>query len=708
MKHKTILRMLVAVMLAGALVSVSLAVTSSASPRLLNEPPAPDGRAAPLAVMPVFHLIAPPVNQGTLEGLGRLFPGITGTQVFTDPTHTGSLRFTSVNTQTGRSVEQFVAGGGFFATNFTRAFSETPALLDYQPSFVCDFLKSKGLFPQGVTPPQVQDCAGQLPYTETPIYLSIVTPTGGLVGANGPDLTHAVSEVVQIGVVYHVPLAVDVGLIAPDYIPLGGPGGHLSMLLTGFGDNESLDPQWPGVNAIASPFHERSLTKIGDYPAISQKEAIDQLRGSLPAGAIITPGNPGLMYYVDHPAVTQTTMMPMWVFTDALANVGGQEVDLKGLTLPGVSGFLPDVHITAPTDGSIYFPGQPLIVTGIISGSAAPFTYTLAVEGGDVIASGVAPGGALQLPLASVPFPLDKGSGDNIVLILSVTDGNGAIGNDTALLNAPLRVYLPLVLRDSVGAGARAVSRSGDRLDPAGPAALFTVGVEWIQYYNGTAPDLAGVPPDANGFYNSLRAQGWTGRFNWGNNAAWEKDWRDCALGGIDCTWGVDRAEFVYFSGHGSPARIYFGVNKDSYDFFGGNARFQNVRWAAFSSCQTLRAGPYVGTGNPPLTYWFNAFQGAYMLLGFHSNMGDIAFGGPLVDNMRLPKFLGLPLYGAQRSIREAWVLTAFQMNAGKPAYLYARGNFDPVDFKLPDPMWLNYSTPPLTGIYQYRWVWWD
>jgi hypothetical protein len=235
------------------------------------------------------------------------------------------------------------------------------------------------------------------------------------------------------------------------------------------------------------------------------------------------------------------------------------------------------------------------------------------------------------------------------------------------------------------------------------------MGVEWIQYYNGTNPDLPGVPPDANGFYNRLVSLGWTGRFNWGNNAAWEKDWRDCSLGGGDCTYGVDRAEFAYFSGHGSPARMYFGVNKDAYSFWGGNARFQNVRWAAFSSCQTLRAGPYVGPGNPPLTDWFNAFQGAYMLLGFHSTMGDIAFGGPLIDNMKLPMWLGIvPLYGAQPAIREAWVMTAFQMNAGKPAYLYAVGSFDPVNLKLPTPVWLNYSTPPLTGIYQYRWVWWN
>ena len=45
-------------------------------------------------------------------------------------------------------------------------------------------------------------------------------------------------------------------------------------------------------------------------------------------------------------------------------------------------------------------------------------------------------------------------------------------------------------------------------------------------------------------------------------------------------------------------------------------------------------------------------------------------------------------------------------MNAGKPSYLYAVGNFDPVNFKLPPAD--SGPLPPLTGIYQFRWVWWD
>jgi Family of unknown function (DUF6345) len=694
----------------------------SAPAQVSIEPPAsPATVQATLPIsLPVFQLGAPAVNQDTLQRLAASYSGISPTATLSDTTFAGSLSLRSVNTQTGTSLQQFVATGGFFATNFQRAFSETAGLrlTGYNPSTICSYLQGKSLFPQDFAPSDPKGCTG---YRETPIYLSILTPTLPTSGANSPAAAGAISEVVQIGVEFQAPLEVVVGQLptgGPMYMPLGGPGGHLSLLLTGFGDQESLDPMMTGLNAIAAPMNGRFIQRtIGSYPVVPpqvvRSQLSDRLRSILPAGAVITPGNPGLEYYVDHPAVTQTVIMPMWVFTDATANVGGEEVDLKGLTLPGVEGFLPDVHITSPASNAIYFPGRPLTVTGTISGTAEPFTYTLEVEGGSVLTTGVAPSGTLQLPLNSVPFPIGKGSGDNVVLRLSATDSNGAMSQDSVLLQSPLFVYLPLVLRDATGSSAMSLPGASPWAEaPAQPATAFTMGVEWIQYYNGTNPDLPGVPPDANGFYNRLVSLGWTGRFNWGNNAAWEKDWRDCSLGGIDCTFGVDRAEFAYFSGHGSPARIYFGVNKDAYSFWGGNARFQNVRWAAFSSCQTLRAGPYVGPGNPPLTDWFNSFQGAYMLLGFHSTMGDIAFGGPLIDNMKLPKLFGvIPLFSSQPTIRDAWVMTAFQMNAGKPAYLYAVGNLNPVDYKLPDPAWSFFYpdvSVPLTGIYQFRWVWWN
>jgi len=76
----------------------------------------------------------------------------------------------------------------------------------------------------------------------------------------------------------------------------------------------------------------------------------------------------------------------------------------------------------------------------------------------------------------------------------------------------------------------------------------------------------------------------------------------------------------------------------------------------------------------------------------------------PLGFNLYNPMYIIFPWM--QPSISHAWVNTAFQMNAGKPAYLYAVGNFNPVNFKLPAPG--SGPLPALTGIYQFRWVWWD
>ncbi len=94
--------------------------------------------------------------------------------------------------------------------------------------------------------------------------------------------------------------------------------------------------------------------------------------------------------------------------------------------------------------------------------------------------------------------------------------------------------------------------------------------------------------------------------------------------------------------------------------------------------------------------------------MGFNSNMADIAFGPRLVDNMRLPTFLGIIEFPwAQRTIAEAWVQTAFQMNAGKPAYIYATSStVNPIGNKLP-----KVSDAPLPRpfpVNHFYWVWWN
>jgi hypothetical protein len=341
-----------------------------------------------------------------------------------------------------------------------------------------------------------------------------------------------------------------------------------------------------------------------------------------------------------------------------------------------------------------------LTFNSMIAGGVGPYAFEWLLDDGTVLGSGTDPdGGSLSFSTNELLGTNRSGVPIGTVVRLRVTDSNGATAEATVMLQpiVPL-VYLPITAKPNAAAADAAIAPP---ISIAAPP--YGVGVEWIQNYNGQPGlvNLGGTQPDADGFYNSLGSYGWSRTFRWYNNSAWERDWRDCSLGGGDCGSGVDRAntDFAYFSGHGAPSQIFFGVNQSSTAFFGGNARYQHLRWVAFSSCQTISANS-IGD-------WFNAFQGAHMLLGFHSNMRDVAYGGPLVDNMRMPRYFGVDFPHLQRTIAEGWVQTAFNLNAGKPSYIYATSaSVNPVNNKLP-----RGSDPALPRPYPvnwYYWVWWE
>ena len=276
-------------------------------------------------------------------------------------------------------------------------------------------------------------------------------------------------------------------------------------------------------------------------------------------------------------------------------------------------------------------------------------------------------------------------------------------------LSAPYAIFVPAIAKGAAPL-APLVSTSPQPSGLTPNAINYRFGVEYGSDYPPYGPggtDLGGVPPDANGLSSGLLGLGWPRVFNWANANAWERDWRDCSLGGSDCTYGVDRADFVYYAGHGSNGGISLPSNTHDASWFDGtNARYQNARWVGFASCLTLRA--QWATPDAPITKWFNAFQGAHMLMGFNSLMGDVAFGPRLVDNMRMPTFLGvIDFPWAQRTIAEAWVQTAFQLNAGKPAYIYATSTtVDPSGNKLPKVT--DAPMPRPYPVYWYFWVWWN
>jgi len=660
----------------------------------------------PPGSLPVFRMIFPPVNRDNVESMANMFDQIGGRDPFTETTRLGTLRYTLGNTATGAIFEQYGATGGFFAHNAQVAFGDGSVRnffalnADRARELACGFLTFHQLFPNEA---QFIDCAvggENLPYQVIVANSTVLTPAAGF----SSQAITGISTTRQIAMIVQVPLAISTRTGGD--IPLRGPGGHLSVLLvsTNLRDpiTPALDSAYPGVAALAEPWYDRQLESRGDFDVLpaaqASRLAVEILSQQLPEGAQVNPGTPELVYWAEEAAAEQPNLLPEWYFPNATAVVDGQTVNMRGIHFPAVQGFNPTVQITQPANGSRFVPGEPVNLVGTISGGngGPPYEYQWLLDDDTVLGSGNSSGGTVSLNTTNLPFALHNGEPALVTVRLVATDKDGASASAAVTLQpSVLFAYVPLVLRTGGGVG------QAQNADIPAAAPPYKVLAEYVRFYNGHGADLPGTVADGTGFYNGLGNYGWSKTFLWSNNLAWEKDWRDCSLGGGDCAYGADIADFAYFSGHGSVARIYFGVNKDAYNFYGGNARFNNVRWVGFSSCNTIR-----GTD---ISHWFSAFQGAHMLLGFHSVMADVAFGGPLVENMRIPKLLGLfEIPAWQLTIREAWVKTAFDLNAGRPAYIYAVGTngVNPVNNKLPkggDP-----ALPRPFPVASYHWVWWS
>lgn len=680
--------------------------------------------------LPIFSLTAPTVNAGVTSNLSQRFSEIYARQGASGENYLSNPRYTVPNTTTTSLITQYAATGGFYALNLGeigREDARGPVDTENAKLLACQFLTQNGFMdgqgnlllgpqtPQNVITPNPFSCdfaPGQGPGYR------VRTIQAATVGAANPN-TAPVSQ--TVGVLVQVPMSISVG--QERTLNLGGPGGHLSLLFSTTTEDQgaSLDNSVPGLGAVAMPFFGRSLTRGESFVTRDVKQAQAQVeaqvRASYPGATNVTVPEPELLYFVSDAAVEQQVMEPMLSFPGIQVTVGGETLILRDVTVPalegGAGGFGPSVSITAPANGSTYAPGAKVTLRGQIGDGAAPFTYEwIGPDGASLAAAAtISAPGAVELQTSTLPAVGKGGLPQVVNVTLRVTDDLGAVREATVALvpNKAPALYLPLIQRES---GGGAAARGAAAIEPAASLAQvsYTFGVEanWDYPPSGAGgSDLPGVIPDATGLRSGLLGYGYSSRFYWTNSSAWEKDWRDCSLGGIDCSYGVDRADYVYYAGHGGAGGLSLASSKDSTWFSGNNARYQTLRWAGFASCQTLRVQGYTAP-NEPIRRWFGAFQGAHLLTGFNSNMADVAFGGRLVDNMRVPSFFGIDFDWAQQTIAQAWVSTAFQLNAGKPAYLYARGGngANPANDKLPRPG-KPIPARPLPVI-SYHWVWWN
>ncbi|BCX03276.1 MAG: hypothetical protein KatS3mg053_1214 [Candidatus Roseilinea sp.] len=682
--------------------------------------------------LPVFRLTAPNVTGATTQNLAQRLSGI-GDQPAVQDEYLDRIRFTVPNTNTQSLLIRYSASGGFYAFNLNDLGRDTPRGQINRGAaelLACSFLLQNGFIDpqgnllretqgqQGVATPDLQGCQFT-PDPNKPRYKTRLI-RAATVAANAPG-TVATEQVV--GVIVNVPMVIPLPGSSYGVLPLGGPGGHLSLMFTATAPDNglSLDDAVPGLTAVAMPFFSRDLTRIRDVPIQDPNALIEQvrqqIRSAYPDASNISVPNPSLVYYVSDAAVEQRALEPVLEFNGIEVTIGGETFILRGTALPllqgGSSGFGPSVRIVAPSGGSRFAPGSNVTLRGEVRDGAAPYLVEwLNGEGETIQSTALTSPGDVTVTTNNLPAASRDGTPGPTTVTLRVTDNEGAVRQDQITLIPFNTLNLPLIIRSGTGA---AVSSAGSErvadMRVAPQSTGYTFGLESVSDYPPTRVlnlpgDLPGVIPDARGFREGMLRYGYTRRFSWNEGLAWERDWRDCDLGGIDCTGGVDQADFVYFAGHGGPAGILFAAARDDRWFFAQNARFQTLRWVGFASCQTLRVQGF-DAGSEPIRRWFSAFRGAHMLLGFNSDMADVAFGGRLADNMRIPTFFGIELPWAQQKIAQAWINTTFQLGAGSPAFIYARSaSANPANDKLPKP---GQPMPPRpTPVIAYHWVWWE
>jgi Family of unknown function (DUF6345) len=217
-------------------------------------------------------------------------------------------------------------------------------------------------------------------------------------------------------------------------------------------------------------------------------------------------------------------------------------------------------------------------------------------------------------------------------------------------------------------------------------------GVEWINDYD-TLNDLTYEHLDAGGFYSELvNRDGWIGAFNWGNSNAWEEDFKRSDKGGTAWYW-ADAADFVYFTGHGSPWGFYFRsdipddglVESDNYsgpdngDLRAGN---NNLEWLALEVCNTLQLdATRSGTNYDVFDRWSKAFRGLHIICSFTTVSLDLQNPGlyfaAMCDGRWLSVIFGIPEFLIGRfpmRVIDAWFQMAIltQPDEYECAVLYA------------------------------------
>jgi hypothetical protein len=410
-------------------------------------------------------------------------------------------------------------------------------------------------------------------------------------------------------------------------IPVEGPGAKIRVSI---GNDEDVI----GLHYVWREIKEEPL---GLYPAISEDDAIEIFKERLerePEEFEVT-----LVYFAESEYEKQDFLQPYYKF-DGTITIEDQEIELMTQLIPATT-FSPIVTIESPLSYEEFLEGEPIDFLASVSGGEEPYQYVWESDIDGVIGT-----------QASFSSDLSVAARDQEILphaiTLEVTDKNG--NQDTALVSVTITPTQSTAVfaTGSAPEGTQSLSTNSPNDDDNDKE----VGVEWCN--QGKLTECA---MDAKRFRGQLLGDGWVEIFSWGDELAWEEDFKyqSAPGGGTDFQY-IDAVDFAYFAGHGNPEGIGFMSEHDWQQFWFEDARWGgtmqgappyteegDLEWIVLDACNTLQESY---NGKSVFSRWDQAFDGLHYVLGWHSHEYESRNRGKyFAQNMR-----------AGRTIRQSWI----------------------------------------------------
>jgi hypothetical protein len=407
-------------------------------------------------------------------------------------------------------------------------------------------------------------------------------------------------------------------------LPVTGQGAKLRLTLGPDGTVTQLQ------NAL------RKVERRGTVPVIGIRAALDACAALY--GREVKQDTPTLGY--QFPELTATegngkgtvgTILPQYT-CNPIAESGTQAHRL----VPAVRGSAPTGKLTASREGNAVHAAV------YIDGGTAPYSFTWSSS--------------------STTLPSERRDGDSVsyqrtprsrvdtgeTVSVEVTDANG------------LSVTASLTLDADGDASTETVPGGGG----FGALAIGPVDVGIEQ----TIDEWQCAQDSANGFKSVMAAHSVPTAFDWRGASAWERDFRDPSLGGIDSSY-VDNVDAAWYTGHGWPGGFTFkGANADT-SIVPTDARWGNgdLEWLQLESCQVLAD---TNGSHDYFQRWRQAFRGLHIMNGFHTNAYCVGGGtGATFASYLFPKkFLWWTLRPAYR-VQSAWAAMAIDREPSGVVY---------------------------------------